>query len=96
MGRVGRFAFRAPCDARAPLSRSGDRLCLRFVAFTEHVVLGLRAGDAGTDLDVHRRITDGTVDSAGFIAGIEEGFGFGQSLDDLAADSDDNDTRSTE
>ncbi|GAA2791890.1 hypothetical protein GCM10020219_073880 [Nonomuraea dietziae] len=53
------------------------------LAFTAHVDLGLRPTDAGTDLDVHWRITDSTVDSADFVAGIE--IGFGQSLDKLAA-----------
>jgi uncharacterized protein YndB with AHSA1/START domain/DNA-binding transcriptional ArsR family regulator len=59
------------------------------LAFTAHVDLGLRSADADagtdtrTDLDVHWRITDSTVDSADFIAGIE--IGFGQSLDKLAA-----------
>lgn len=53
------------------------------LAFTAHVNLGLRPTDAGTDLDVHWRITDSTVESADFIAGIE--LGFGQSLDKLAA-----------
>ncbi|WP_328994162.1 metalloregulator ArsR/SmtB family transcription factor [Kribbella sp. NBC_01245] len=53
------------------------------VAFTAHVDLGLRATDTGTDLDIHWRLTDSTVDSADFIAGIE--IGFGQSLDKLAA-----------
>ena len=43
----------------------------------------LRPTDTGTDLDVDYRITDSTVDSADFIAGIE--IGFGQSLDKLAA-----------
>ncbi|WP_166355768.1 metalloregulator ArsR/SmtB family transcription factor [Phytoactinopolyspora limicola] len=52
-------------------------------AFTAHVELGLRPTDAGTDLHVHYRITDSTVGSADFIAGIE--IGFGQSLDKLAA-----------
>jgi uncharacterized protein YndB with AHSA1/START domain/DNA-binding transcriptional ArsR family regulator len=52
------------------------------LAFTAHVGLGLRPTDTGTDLDVHWRITDSTVDSADFIAGIE--IGFGQSLDKLA------------
>ena len=67
------------------------------VAFTAHVDLSLRPTDAGTDLDVRHRITDSTVDSADFIAGIE--IGFSQSLDKLAAtlaaDSHDTDTRST-
>ncbi|MGW5861504.1 metalloregulator ArsR/SmtB family transcription factor [Streptomyces sp. NPDC055239] len=52
-------------------------------AFTAHVDLGLNPTDTGTDLDVHWLITDSTVDSADFIAGIE--IGFGQSLDKLAA-----------
>ena len=52
-------------------------------AFTAHVDLSLQPTDAGTDLDVHLRITDSTVDSADFIAGIQ--LGFGQSLDKLAA-----------
>lgn len=53
-------------------------------AFTSHVDFGLRPSGTGTgtDLDVHYRITDSTVDSADFIAGIE--IGFGQSLDHLA------------
>jgi uncharacterized protein YndB with AHSA1/START domain len=52
-------------------------------AFTAHVDYALRPTDAGTDLDVQLRITDSTVSSADFIAGIE--LGFGQSLDKLAA-----------
>jgi uncharacterized protein YndB with AHSA1/START domain/DNA-binding transcriptional ArsR family regulator len=71
--------------------RPGERLAYRLSpllpdggpAFTAHVDLGLRLTDAGTDLDVHYRITDSTVDSADFVAGIE--IGFGQSLDNLAA-----------
>ncbi|MEV1024801.1 metalloregulator ArsR/SmtB family transcription factor [Streptomyces sp. NPDC050264] len=74
-------------------------------AFTAHVDLGLRPSAAGTDLDVHYRITDSTIDSADFIAGIETGFG--QSLDKLAATltanahddadaTDDTDPRSTQ
>ncbi|MBB3725675.1 metalloregulator ArsR/SmtB family transcription factor [Nonomuraea dietziae] len=71
--------------------RPGERLSYRLspllpdgsLAFTAHVDLGLRPTDAGTDLDVHWRITDSTVDSADFVAGIE--IGFGQSLDKLAA-----------
>ncbi|MEU0482052.1 metalloregulator ArsR/SmtB family transcription factor [Streptosporangium sp. NPDC006013] len=93
--------------------RPGERLAYRLspllpdggLAFTAHLDLGLRPTDTGTDLDVHFRITDSTVDSADFIAGIE--IGFGQSLDKLtatlAADSDstddtghDTDTRSTQ
>ncbi|MFB7555906.1 metalloregulator ArsR/SmtB family transcription factor [Streptomyces brevispora] len=69
----------------------GERLTYRLspllpdggFAFTAHVDLDLSSTDAGTDLDVHYRITDSTVDSADFIAGIE--IGFGQSLDKLAA-----------
>ncbi|GII31946.1 metalloregulator ArsR/SmtB family transcription factor [Planotetraspora mira] len=92
----------------------GERLTYRLspllpdggLAFTAHVDLGLRPTGTGTDLDVHYRITDSTVDSADFIAGVE--IGFGQSLDKLAAilaadshdtdgtvGTDDNDTRST-
>ncbi|MGW7456869.1 metalloregulator ArsR/SmtB family transcription factor [Streptomyces sp. NPDC054797] len=73
--------------------RPGERLAYRLSpllpgggpAFTAHVDYDLRPtdGDTGTDLDVHFRITDSTVDSADFIAGIE--IGFGQSLDTLAA-----------
>ncbi|MEV6863671.1 metalloregulator ArsR/SmtB family transcription factor [Streptosporangium subroseum] len=82
--------------------RPGERLAYRLspllpdggLAFTAHVDLGLRPTDTGTDLDVHYRITDSTVDSADFIAGIE--IGFGQSLDKLAAalaaDSDSTDS----
>ncbi|MEQ4206651.1 metalloregulator ArsR/SmtB family transcription factor [Actinopolymorpha sp. B17G11] len=53
------------------------------IAFTAYVDFGLRPTDTGTDLEVQHRITDSTVDSADFIAGIE--IGFGQSLDKLAA-----------
>jgi uncharacterized protein YndB with AHSA1/START domain len=97
--------------------RPGERLVYRLspllpgggLAFTAHVDLGLRSTDTGTDLDVHYRITDSTIDSADFVAGIE--IGFGQSLDKLAAtvtatppgtaqddtdDTDDTDTRSTQ
>lgn len=60
-------------------------------AFTSHVDLALRpagpgdgsGGRSGTELDVRYGITDSTVDSADFVAGIE--IGFGQSLDKLAA-----------
>ncbi|TDE37318.1 metalloregulator ArsR/SmtB family transcription factor [Actinomadura sp. 6K520] len=70
-------------------------------AFTAHVGIDLQRAADGTDLHVHYRITDSTVDSADFIAGIE--IGFGQSLDRLAAvlaadphDTDhDTETRST-
>ncbi|MBB5076506.1 metalloregulator ArsR/SmtB family transcription factor [Nonomuraea endophytica] len=61
----------------SPLLPGGD------TAFTAHVDLGLRPTDTGTELDVHWRITDSTVESADFIAGIE--IGFGQSLDKLTA-----------
>ncbi|MEV4188289.1 metalloregulator ArsR/SmtB family transcription factor [Streptosporangium canum] len=74
-------------------ARPGERLAYRLSpllpdggpAFTAHVDLSLRPTDTGTgtDLDVHFRITDSTVESADFIAGIE--IGFGQSLDKLAA-----------
>jgi uncharacterized protein YndB with AHSA1/START domain/DNA-binding transcriptional ArsR family regulator len=71
--------------------RPGERLVYRLspllpgggVAFTAHVDLRLRPTSTGTDLEVHYRITDSTVDSADFVAGIE--IGFGQSLDRLAA-----------
>lgn len=86
--------------------RPGERLVYRLspllpgggLAFTSHLDLGLRPTETGTDLHVHFRITDSTVDSADFIAGIE--LGFGQSLDKLvatlAADAHDTDSRSTE
>ncbi|MBN3932111.1 metalloregulator ArsR/SmtB family transcription factor [Streptomyces verrucosisporus] len=71
--------------------RPGERLAYRLsplladgrLAFTAHVEMDLRPTGTGTDLDVHYRITDSTVDSADFVAGIE--LGFGQSLDKLAA-----------
>ncbi|MET8339996.1 metalloregulator ArsR/SmtB family transcription factor [Streptosporangium canum] len=71
--------------------RPGERLAYRLspllpgggLAFTAHLDLILRPIDTGTDLDVRWRITDSTVDSADFVAGIE--IGFGQSLDKLAA-----------
>ncbi|MDN3269697.1 metalloregulator ArsR/SmtB family transcription factor [Streptomyces sp. MA15] len=87
--------------------RPGERLGYRLspvlpdggVAFTAHVGIGLKPTGTGTDLDVHWRITDSTVDSADFVAGIE--IGFGQSLDKLVAalaadphDTDSADTRS--
>jgi len=52
-------------------------------AFVGHLDLRLRPTGAGTELDVVFRITDSTIDSADFVAGIETGFG--QSLDKLAA-----------
>ncbi|MFJ4682400.1 metalloregulator ArsR/SmtB family transcription factor [Streptomyces sp. NPDC088789] len=51
-------------------------------AFTAQVELDLRPAGSGTDLDVHWRLADSTVDAADFVAGIE--IGFGQSLDKLA------------
>ncbi|WP_101256810.1 metalloregulator ArsR/SmtB family transcription factor [Streptomyces barkulensis] len=71
--------------------RPGERLAYRLspllpdggLAFTAHIDLGLRPTGTGTDLDVHYRITDSTVESADFVAGIE--IGFGQSLGKLAA-----------
>ncbi|MGY1495275.1 metalloregulator ArsR/SmtB family transcription factor [Streptomyces sp. QTS52] len=71
--------------------RPGEHLAYRLspllpdgrLAFTAHVAMGLGPTSTGTDLDVRWRITDSTVDSADFIAGIE--IGFGQSLDKLAA-----------
>ncbi|MEV2253337.1 metalloregulator ArsR/SmtB family transcription factor [Streptomyces sp. NPDC050147] len=72
-------------------TRPGEHLAYRLspllpdggLAFTAHVEFGLSPTSTGTDLDVHWRISDSTVDSADFIAGIE--IGFGQSLDKLAA-----------
>lgn len=72
----------------------GERLAYRSspllpdggVAFTSHVeyLLAPAAGGMdGTDLEVRYRITDSTVDSADFVAGIE--IGVGQTLDTLAA-----------
>jgi len=69
----------------------GERLTYRLspllpdggFAFTAHVDLRLTPTSTGTDLDVDYRITDSTIESADFIAGIE--IGFGQSLDRLAA-----------
>nr|UDM84218.1 ArsR family transcription factor [Streptomyces sp.] len=71
--------------------RPGERLAYRLSpllpdgshAFTAHVDYSLRPTGTGTDLDVHFRVADSTVDSADFIAGIE--IGFGQSLDKLVA-----------
>ncbi|GAB3828085.1 metalloregulator ArsR/SmtB family transcription factor [Dactylosporangium cerinum] len=71
--------------------RPGERLRYRnspllpggAAAFTSHVDLHLRPSGAGTELDALYRITDSTIDSADFIAGIE--LGFGQSLDKLVA-----------
>lgn len=70
---------------------AGERLVYRLspllpdggLAFTSHVEFVLTRTGAGTDLDVLYRITDSTVDSADFVAGIETGFG--QSLDKLTA-----------
>ena len=56
------------------------------IAFTSHVDLRLRPTAEGVELDVDFRITDSTVDSADFVAGIE--LGFGQSLDNLASTLD--------
>ena len=85
--------------------RPGEHLAYRLspqlpdggVAFTAHLDLDLRPSSTGTDVDVLFRITDSTIASADFIAGIE--IGFGQSLDKLAAilaaDSDATTDRST-
>ncbi|GAA4094290.1 metalloregulator ArsR/SmtB family transcription factor [Nonomuraea soli] len=62
-------------------------------AFTSHLTFTLHASEAGTELEVNYRITDSTVDSADFIAGIETGFG--QSLDNLTTQLATSDTRST-
>lgn len=77
-------------------SRPGEHLAYRLSpqlpdgapVFTSHVGMNLRAvtgagAEARTELEVEYRITDSTIDSADFIAGIE--IGFGQSLDKLAA-----------
>ncbi|MGV9777421.1 metalloregulator ArsR/SmtB family transcription factor [Streptosporangium sp. NPDC003464] len=71
--------------------RAGEHLAYRLSplladgspAFTAHIHLDLRPTDAGTELDVRFRITDSTVESADFIAGLE--IGYGQSLDKLVA-----------
>ncbi|MCT9094036.1 metalloregulator ArsR/SmtB family transcription factor [Streptomyces sp. ASQP_92] len=68
----------------------GERLTYRLspllpdgrLAFTAHIDMRLAPTGAGSDLQVHWRITDSTTDSADFVAGIE--IGFGQSLDKLA------------
>ncbi|WP_431922246.1 metalloregulator ArsR/SmtB family transcription factor [Nonomuraea jabiensis] len=75
--------------------RSSPMLPGGSVAFTAHVAFDLRPTDTGTDLEVQVRITDSTVDSADFIAGIE--IGYGQTLDKLAATlaTYNTDTRST-
>ncbi|MEU6125372.1 metalloregulator ArsR/SmtB family transcription factor [Streptomyces sp. NPDC047123] len=70
--------------------RPGERLAYRLSpllpdgtpAFTARIRLDLAPAGTGTDLAVHWRITDSTVDAADFVAGIE--IGFGQSLDKLA------------
>ncbi len=72
-------------------ARPGQHLAYRLsptlpgnqIAFAAHVSLDLRATDSGADLDVNFRITDSTIESADFIAGIE--LGFRQSLDHLVA-----------
>lgn len=69
--------------------RPAERLAYRLspmlpdgsIAFTAHVELRLRASATGTDLAVDYRITDSTVESADFVAGIE--IGVGQTLDQL-------------
>jgi uncharacterized protein YndB with AHSA1/START domain/DNA-binding transcriptional ArsR family regulator len=53
------------------------------VAFTSHVEYVLTPADSGTQLDVRYRITDSTIDSADFVAGVE--IGVGQTLDTLSA-----------
>ncbi|MEV0236473.1 metalloregulator ArsR/SmtB family transcription factor [Nonomuraea sp. NPDC050786] len=78
-----RLAYRS-----SPMLAGGD------VAFTAHVAFDLRPTETGTDLDVQVRITDSTVGSADFIAGIE--IGYAQTLDKLSATlaTYDTDTRS--
>ncbi|MFI5708210.1 metalloregulator ArsR/SmtB family transcription factor [Kribbella sp. NPDC051620] len=81
--------------------RAGEHLAYRnspllphgSTAFTAHTDYALRPTDAGTELEVELRITDSTIQSADFIAGIE--LGFGQSLDKLAATIAAHTTRST-
>ncbi|MEI5100642.1 metalloregulator ArsR/SmtB family transcription factor [Streptomyces sp. PmtG] len=85
----------APAAGRAEgvvdAARPGEHLAYRLspllpdggLAFTAHVDLDLRATGTGTELEAHWRISDSTVASADFVAGIE--IGFGQSLDTLAA-----------
>ncbi|MGQ4358220.1 metalloregulator ArsR/SmtB family transcription factor [Streptomyces drozdowiczii] len=63
--------------------RLSPRLPDESPAFTAHICMDLRPTASGTDLDVHWRITDSTIDSPDFVAGIE--IGYGQSLDKLAA-----------
>lgn len=63
--------------------RSSPLLAGGGVAFTSHVEYVLAPANGGTELDVRYRITDSTVDSADFVAGIE--IGVGQTLDTLAA-----------
>jgi uncharacterized protein YndB with AHSA1/START domain/DNA-binding transcriptional ArsR family regulator len=71
--------------------RPAERLAYRLspllpdggLAFTGHLVFDLRPTATGTDLEVLYRITDSTVESADFVAGVE--IGFGQCLDRLAA-----------
>ncbi|GAB3993278.1 metalloregulator ArsR/SmtB family transcription factor [Glycomyces albus] len=61
----------------SPLLPDGGR------AFTSHIEYDLRPVAAGSAFDVRFTVTDSTIESADFIAGIE--IGFGQSLDRLAA-----------
>ncbi|QJW35458.1 metalloregulator ArsR/SmtB family transcription factor [Cellulosimicrobium protaetiae] len=78
-------------EGRVVEARPAERLAYRLspvlpdgsVAFTAHVDLDLRPDGAGTTLDVRFRVSDSTVGSADFVAGIE--IGFGQSLDTLVA-----------
>ncbi|WP_037851475.1 metalloregulator ArsR/SmtB family transcription factor [Streptomyces sp. NRRL S-340] len=82
-----RVAGRA--EGTVDVVRPGERLAYRLSplladgspAFTAHVEMVIRSTGTGTDLDVHYGITDSTVDSADFVAGV--GTGFGQSLDRL-------------
>lgn len=69
----------------------GERIAFRLspllpdggTAFTGHYVVALADTDGGTRLGVRLRITDSTVASADFVAGIEAGWS--RSLDRLAA-----------
>ena len=70
-----------PCERLA--YRASPLLADGTPALTAHVELVLAPTPTGTELDVHFRVADSTVESADFIAGVE--LGFGQSLDKLAA-----------
>jgi hypothetical protein len=82
-GVLGR-ADGAVIDADAPgrlRFQLSPRLPDGTVAFTGHYDIRLREDAGATALDVSLRITDSTIGSADFIAGIP--IGWGQSLDAL-------------